>query len=426
MSPVKMLSFISAALFCLLIITPSKAPAAQWQGSQGTTGGVLTVMNPHLPVLPNEMVEPVELWRAGGDDEDQDMGFVTDVQVDEEGNCYLLDSTWNVIHVYSPDGTYLRDIGGEGEGPGEFQNVDQFMLMPGGTFGVVQLMPAKIITLDKQGVPGSYFSVCDGDGGLSLIEKAQAAGNQIVIGVGCANYSAMGVDYRLSFVDSDGIVLNTIREQTEASDNGSINVGGGHDCEFTQYWTLGRDGRVYVAEKKDEYAIEVYNAQGVLERRIRREYQTVKRSDEDRAADKKMADEMAKQYGGMVTLQTREYERDIEEMHARSDGRLWVVSSEGSRDCPEGAVGLFDVFDADGKYLKQIGLNLDYNEKKDDFLLVGDLLFVLKQAKVRPASMSSNVSGGMTTMIIRGGPGEDEEGDEGDEVPPGVVCYRLP
>jgi len=148
--------------------------------------------------------------------------------------------------------------------------------------------------------------------------------------------------------------------------------------------------------------------------------------DEDLAADKKMADEMAKQYGGMVQLQTREYERDIEEMHARSDGRLWVVSSEGSRDCPEGVVGLFDVFDADGKYLKQIGLNLDYNEKKDDFLLVGDLLFVLKQAKVRPASMSSNVSGGMATMIIRGGPGEDEEGDEGDEVPPGVVCYRLP
>ena len=136
-----------------------------------------------------------------------------------------------------------------------------------------------------------------------MIEKAQAAGNQIVIGVGCANYSAMGVDYSLSFVGTDGAILHNIREKTEVSTNGSINVGGGHDCEFIQYWTLGLDGRVFVSEEKDEYAIDIYNSRGVLERQIHREYQTVKRSKENRAADKKRADEMAKKFGGMVKLQ---------------------------------------------------------------------------------------------------------------------------
>ena len=427
MLPGKTMICRCAALFFVMILTVEEVAAAPWQGSQETVGGVFRVMNPYQPMLPSEMVAPQELWRIEGDDDqsDQVLGFVTDVQVDKEGNSYLLDSTWNVIHVYSPEGTFLGDIGGEGEGPGEFQNVEQFMLMPGGTLGVVQMMPAKIITLDTQGVPGSYFSVCNGDRGLSLIEKAQAAGNQIVIGVGCANYSAMGVDYSLSFVGTDGAILHNIREKTEVSTNGSINVGGGHDCEFIQYWTLGLDGRVFVSEEKDEYAIDIYNSRGVLERQIHREYQTVKRSKENRAADKKRADEMAKKFGGMVKLLTREYERDIEAMYARSDGRLWVVSSEGVRDCPEGAVGLFDVFDAGGRFLKQIGLNLDYNEKKDDFLLVGDLLFVLKQAKVRPASMSSTVSGGVTTMIMVGG-GGNEEDEEGDEIPPSVVCYRLP
>jgi hypothetical protein len=427
MQPGKKMICRGATLIFVVVLTAGDIIAAQWQGSLETIGGMIHVMNPNQPMLSNEMVAPQELWRVGGDEEaeDQVLGFVTDVQVDEEGNSYLLDSTWNVIHVFSPEGIFLRDIGGEGEGPGEFQNVDQFMLMPDGTFGVVQMMPAKIITLDKQGVPGSYFSVCNGDQGLSLIEKAQAAGNQVVIGVGCANFSAMGVDYTLSFVDTDGTVRHTIREKTEVSANGSINVGGGHDCEFTQYWTLGSDGRVFISEEKDVYAIDVYNSEGVLERRIHREYQTVKRSKEDLAADRKRADEMTKKYGGMVQLQTREYERDIEEMYARSDGQVWVLSSQGERDCPKGAVGLFDVFDAEGRFLKQIGLNLDYNEKKDDFLLVDDLLFVLKQAKVRPASMSSNVSGGVATMIMVGG-GNSEDDEEGDEVPPSVVCYRLP
>ena len=41
---------------------------------------------------------------------------------DEAGNVYVMQSQPTRIAVFGPDGTYLRDIGREGDGPGEFRN----------------------------------------------------------------------------------------------------------------------------------------------------------------------------------------------------------------------------------------------------------------------------------------------------------------
>jgi hypothetical protein len=47
-------------------------------------------------------------------------------QVEEgpDGNLYVLDSGDSFIKVYSPDGAWLRNLAGKGEGPGEFQRID--------------------------------------------------------------------------------------------------------------------------------------------------------------------------------------------------------------------------------------------------------------------------------------------------------------
>ena len=417
----------SMVTFLCFSTNVSPVKAATWQGSLKNTNGIPTVMNPQDPMFPPEMIQPEELWRVGGEDfgDDEVLGFITDVQIDEEGTCYLLDSTLNLINVYSADGKFLRRIGREGEGPGEFRNASEFILMPDGMFGVLQIMPAKVVTLDRQGVPGGYFSLCNGDRGLSMIEGAQAAGDYLVIGMACANFEASGVDYTLSFVDTNGETLQLIRQETEIDPNGNINIGGIHDNEFIEYWTLAADGRVFVSPFKDKYLIEVYDSRGGLVRVINREYKTVKRSDEDLAADKKRQEDMNKRFGGMVQIMSRQNERDIAAMHQRPSGELWVTSSQGMRDCPAGTIGLFDVLDEEGRFHHQVGFQVDYNPKKDDFLVVKDRLFILKQAKVRPASMSSSVSGGVSTVVFTSG-GSEEEDDEGDSDPPSVICYRLP
>lgn len=55
-------------------------------------------------------------------DETVVLGRVTDVAIDSSGNIYVLDAGFHKIHVFDEDGTFLSDMGREGEGPAEFRS----------------------------------------------------------------------------------------------------------------------------------------------------------------------------------------------------------------------------------------------------------------------------------------------------------------
>ena len=59
-----------------------------------------------------------------GDDGEGMIFFPQQVEEGPDGNLYVLDSGDSFIKVFSPDGRYLRKIGGQGEGPGEFQRTE--------------------------------------------------------------------------------------------------------------------------------------------------------------------------------------------------------------------------------------------------------------------------------------------------------------
>lgn len=404
----------------------SPMPSWAWQGRVEIRAGVPHILNPAQPSSAPRSVELRELWRVGDDfgEGQETLGFVTDVLADEAGNSYLLDSSYMVIRVYDPDGNHLRDIGSEGEGPGEFRTALDFLFLPDEKIGVVQIMPAKVVTLDRLGIPGERFDLGGDDHGMSKIERAESAGEHLVVGMMRPDFSANAVEHVLSFRDARGRELQSILKEREVQPGGSLNIGGQHAFEFTGYWTLGADGHVYVAPEKDAYRIEVYDLQGQLERVIEREYESLRRSPEELAADRKRSEKMAARFGGMVQLISREYERDIEDLYAREDGKLWVASSRGARDCPPGEIGLFDVFDREGRLQKQVSLVADYDAKRDDFILAGRRLYVLKEAQTRPASISFGGGGGMSSITMIAGGGEDEE--TGEPVPPAVICYELP
>ncbi|WP_069130083.1 6-bladed beta-propeller [Rhodohalobacter halophilus] len=58
-----------------------------------------------------------------GDTEDVIIGQMGMFAVDESGRVFLADISQQVIHVFAPDGEWLTQIGGEGEGPGEFRGI---------------------------------------------------------------------------------------------------------------------------------------------------------------------------------------------------------------------------------------------------------------------------------------------------------------
>ena len=412
----------------LLIAGSVDTEAAQWGGYFDDTGGLLSVMNSDIPMHPEETIKTEELWRVGGDDDDEGelMGFVTDVIVDDEGISYLLDATLNTIHVFGPDGTLLRDIGRAGEGPGEFSNARQFIHLPNNNLGVIQMMPGQIVTLGLDGVPGTPFKLNGGGGGMSFIQNAGSSNHGVVVGQVATHFNetAMSSSHSLAVYDSEGKALHAILEKDEKMEGGSFSIGGGEN-QFTSRWSVGNDGRVYVAQYENEYKIEVFDAKGKADRVIFREYSSLKRSSEDIAEDEERNAELATRFGGaQMDIEVAQFERDIGTMHPRQNGQLWVSTSRGNHNRPIGAVGVFDEFDAEGKFVRQVSIEAEYDPERDNYVLQGDHLFILKEGQKQPETTSTSGGGGMRMiMISSGGSTDDEEEDEG--LPPGVVCYKL-
>lgn len=79
-------------------------------------------------------------------------GDVTSVAADAAGRIYVADRIGSSIRVYAPDGTFLAQIGREGDGPGEFQWPADLVFGPD---GVLYVRDAHRITrLAPQGEAG--------------------------------------------------------------------------------------------------------------------------------------------------------------------------------------------------------------------------------------------------------------------------------
>jgi hypothetical protein len=78
---------------------------------------VLVLLSPGVSFAQNYVV-------IGDDDGDGVLFYPRQVEEGPDGNIYVLDTGDSFIKVFSADGEFLRRIGGEGEGPGEFQRAD--------------------------------------------------------------------------------------------------------------------------------------------------------------------------------------------------------------------------------------------------------------------------------------------------------------
>jgi len=426
----------TAALLILAIVAATSAPsgAAVWSGTTTVEDGVTIINNPADPMADEVVVATEELWRIGGEDDEEGLllGLITDVVVDEAGLAYVLDSTMSNILVVAPDGEILRTLGRAGDGPGEFRSGQEIEFMPDGSLGVLELMPGKFVTMDREGVPTSGWRIADTaeNGGMLHLRHAEAGPAGLVTGYVSTSFGDGGVviTHALGRYDADGARAATIlsREETQSGGAISLSLGGGDD--FTGRFTVLPDGRVAVFRRAQAYEIELFALDGSHEMTIKREYESLRRSDEDIAADREQAEELSARYGGNAGPPVPEFAQDILRVVARADGELWVLSSRGLDDCPEGHLGIFDVYDDRGRFVRTLSLAADYDKDNDRFQIFGDRLFVFKEAQNAPDRTytgGAGGGGGMVMVVAGRNQDEDDEGDV-DSEPYEVVCYRLP
>ena len=136
----------------MMLISYTKQQA-EWKGKVEIEDGVKVIQNPGEPLY-GEIKLELEEDLSIGNEEDENYLFyrIRDIQVDTDGNIYVLDSGNHRVQVFNNNGNYIYTIGKKGQGPGEFNAPTRLQLDDEtGNIYVVDYMLRKIIIFEKEG-----------------------------------------------------------------------------------------------------------------------------------------------------------------------------------------------------------------------------------------------------------------------------------
>lgn len=140
------------------------ARAAEWTAVVDTIGDTIRVHTTGGRMWPGaaHLESEVAIGVLDGAPEYQ-FGNIRALTAGPDGRIYVLDGHGPVVRMYAPDGSYLQDVGREGEGPGEYKRPDSGLaFLPDGRLalrdpgnGRISLYSADGAYLDSWPVAGS-------------------------------------------------------------------------------------------------------------------------------------------------------------------------------------------------------------------------------------------------------------------------------
>jgi hypothetical protein len=358
-----------------------------------------------------------ELWRIDPSNEELLLGQVIRTIADAAGNVYLLDAQLNHVVVIAPDGTSLRTIGREGDGPGEMRGPSDVLSLAGDRLGVVTRFPGRLHIYSNDGIPERTIRLTPRqatDGGYTAIHFARALGEHLIVVGNDVSQASVGESrtWYAGCYDEAGqeIVRYFSRDVV---------------LDFTQPRMVERDiidtmifactasrNHVYLAPFRHEYKIHVYTVDGVLEKVITRDF-------ENRRRDKRELRRIRGVFEALVRDRPDEVEFDIEDLATTvtglwhdSDGYLWVQHCRSGENRPDNVFRTYDLFDAEGIFARQVSVVCEGDPFRDELFFVGSDLAVLMKDY-------------WTTFYSQMGYAADDE-DEAEESQGGIICYRLP
>jgi len=395
-------------------------PALPVEAGEVTQVDGQTIVRNSEPALPAVELKLEELWRRGGEDDDVMIGLPVEALADEEGRVYLADQQLCQVFVFGPEGELIKTLSREGEGPGEVRGPIDLVRLPDETFGLAEFFPGKIIKVTYDDLPAGEITVDVSGGvtgGFTMQTMAESWGGHLLM-AGSRSLPQEKFTERTHFlaaVDQDGVQTVRYMEQVSRIQRPHSVV---HENDFLPSFplasALGPDGRVYTPRDRENYMVNVFQADGTLDRVIERpDFKTWKRN----KLDTNRITALFESWAGAnpdtwPEFDLKKTDRAINTLHIDGRGRLWVQHSRSNRDLPDGTFLSLDLYDPEGNWLREVRLICEGSPVSDGvrFLRDGRILLIKGFVVARLACLGS----GTATL------GEDDT--ETIE----IICYKLP
>ena len=149
--------------FALVLTAGCVKQEPAWRGITETKDGIRIVKNPKEPMYQEPVLELEENLSLTGSKEIEEQMFqsLNMLDVDEEGNLYILDELAGNIKIFDREGSFIKTIGKKGQGPGEFGLPISLTLTPDRQIIVNEMGQRKILFFDRDGRYLKQISIAD-------------------------------------------------------------------------------------------------------------------------------------------------------------------------------------------------------------------------------------------------------------------------
>ena len=273
-------------LTCLLLVLG--CDSARFNASDGWSGtidtlssGEIVVWNADKPLwAPDEGWQIVEEMRFGSDTGDDAIlfGSIRSFDVDAQGRVYALDNQSQEIHIFGPDGVWVRTVGKRGPGPGEFEGAAAVDVNRTGEIWVMEMQKGQLSILDSTGnyqrteqINSTGWDYWPYPGGFDQLGRY----NAFVLSFEDENTSELLARFNQSFAPLDTIALPVSPVKTERFE--VVNEGGGSIRTSIPFqgsfnWRFSSSGNFWTLLTRP-YELAEITADGKVLRRITKEFE---------------------------------------------------------------------------------------------------------------------------------------------------------
>ncbi len=348
------------------MLTLFSGQKAEWQGKIEIEEGVKIIKNPAEPLYGEITLELEEDLSIGNEEDENHLFYrARDIQVDSEGNIYVLDSGNHRLQVFDKSGKYLRTTGKRGQGPGEFNAPHGLQLDDEtGNIFVADFNSMTVIIFEKE---GKYI---DKD-----IHHAEFLNDFYLDSDGCiwGKFSLPGINVRYrsvkklnltgkvekTFAESpyptQMIKISEIREGNTTSLLGVMVNSGYEDDLFISKV----DNHTFIYGHSKKYELVAVDKAGNVLFMIRKDESPVKitKSEKDRVINRiKESIMMQGYYVPEISIKFPDYKAHFYSIITDDKSRIYVCKNPISRESNTNHE--YDVFNKEGIYLYRT--NLDY------------------------------------------------------------------